>query len=78
MNRTVKLKAHYPNGRTDLLDLDTTSDAGAWALKAVDISGADRLKAKSRRSPNTNAGTRVPHLGPSARRRPSSGEWPDP
>ncbi|MGH2925538.1 MAG: hypothetical protein ACRDK1_06130 [Solirubrobacterales bacterium] len=47
MNRIVKLVAHFPNGRTQLLDLDSTSDAGAWALKAVDIRGADRLKAKA-------------------------------
>jgi hypothetical protein len=46
MNRVVKLTAHYPNGRTQLLDLDVTSDAGAWSAKA-DISGADRLKAKA-------------------------------
>ena len=63
MNRVVKLKAHYPNGRTDLLDLDTTSDAGAWAAKAVDISGADRLKVRvgvakyERRYPSPPPGT---------------------
>ncbi|MGH2963964.1 MAG: hypothetical protein ACRDMH_01100 [Solirubrobacterales bacterium] len=43
--RIVKLKAHYPNGRTQLLDDDISSAGGAWAMKA-DLSGADRLKAK--------------------------------
>ncbi len=44
--RIVKLKAHYPNGRSRLLDFDLTSfEGGAWAMRA-DVSGADRLKAK--------------------------------
>ncbi len=58
INRLVKLTAHYPSGRTQLLDLDITSDGGAWSMKA-DISGADRLKAKvtreARRRPNNIA-----------------------
>ena len=32
--RSVKLTAHYPSGRTQVLDLDTTSVGGAWAMKA--------------------------------------------
>ncbi len=58
MDRLVKLTAHYPNGTTQLLDLDITSDGGAWSVKA-DIGGADRLKAKvtrqARRRPNNIA-----------------------
>src|SRR6476659_8318527 len=46
--REVKVKAHYPDGTTRLLDFDLASNAGAWAVKA-DITGADRLKAKATR-----------------------------
>jgi hypothetical protein len=42
--RGVKVKAHYPNGTTRLLDQDLASNAGAWAVKA-NVSRADRLKA---------------------------------
>jgi hypothetical protein len=45
MNRLVKLFAIRPGGAKELLDLDSTSDGGAWAVKAY-ISGASRLKAK--------------------------------
>ena len=45
MNRLVKLFAIRPSGKKELLDLDSTSDGGAWAVKAY-ISGANRLKAK--------------------------------
>ena len=45
MNRLVKLFALRPSGKKELLDLDGTSDGGAWAVKAY-ISGANRLKAK--------------------------------
>jgi hypothetical protein len=44
--RTVKLFAHYPDGSTQLLDIDLTSVRGAWATKA-DLDGADRVKAKA-------------------------------
>ena len=43
--RLVKVTAHYPSGKTRLLDVDVTSDGGAWAVKG-DITGVDRLKAK--------------------------------
>ena len=49
MNRVVKLFAIRPNGAKELLDLDGTSDGGAWAVKA-DIFGANRLKAKVARA----------------------------
>ena len=44
--RLVKLVAHYPSGRTRVLDFDLTSfEGGAWAMRA-NLTGADRLKAK--------------------------------
>jgi hypothetical protein len=46
--REVKVKAHYPNGTTRLLDQDLASNAGAWAVKA-NINRADRLKATATR-----------------------------
>jgi hypothetical protein len=46
--RVVTVKAHYPDGRTRILDSDINSRRGAWAVKA-DINGADRLKAKATR-----------------------------
>ena len=49
MNRLVKVFAIRPSGAKELLDLDSTSDGGAWAVKA-DIFGADRLKAKVARA----------------------------
>ena len=42
--RIVKLKAHFSNGKTKLVDTDATSGGGAWAMRA-DLAGADRLKA---------------------------------
>jgi hypothetical protein len=49
MNRLVKVFAIRPSGTKELLDLDGTSDGGAWAVKGY-ISGADRLKAKVARA----------------------------
>lgn len=49
LGRAVKLKAHYPDGKTKLLDFGLTSMNGAWATKA-DLTGADRLKAKVQRA----------------------------
>ena len=46
--RLVKLVGHYPNGTTQLLDIDFTSLEGAWGTKA-NLTGVDHAKAVATR-----------------------------
>jgi len=43
--RLVKVIAHYPNGSTEIIELDLTSFYGAWATKG-NFAGSDSAIAK--------------------------------